>query len=71
MSRNKNGTEFVSIVAREICSGIDRALTYWLGRIESEAGDDTLTSAQRISAIQAILQEYRQNNGSKLECAAV
>ena len=52
--------DFVSIVAQEISTGIDRALGYWLGRIEVEVMDRSLTSAQRINAIEDILQEYKQ-----------
>lgn len=66
----RSGTEFVSIVAREISSGIDRALTYWLGRIESEVADPRLSSAQRISAVERILQEYKQQSYNELGCAS-
>jgi len=52
--------DFVSIVANEISSGIDRALAYWLGRIEVELVDRSITTAQREAAIEAILQEYKR-----------
>jgi phage baseplate assembly protein W len=65
-----NRTEFVTIVAREISSGIDRALRYWMGRIEMEALDASMTSAQRVVAIERVLQEYKQLNKSELQCAA-
>jgi hypothetical protein len=52
-------TDFVGMVAQEISSGIDRALQYWLGRIEVEVMDRSLSSAQRINAIEDILQEYK------------
>jgi len=52
--------DFVSIVAQEISSGIDRALAYWLGRIEVELVDRSMTTAQREAAIEAILQEYKR-----------
>ena len=70
MARSKDRTEFVGIVAREISSGIDRALTYWLGRIEVEVIDSNLTSAQRVLAVERILREYKQLNGRDLECAS-
>ena len=63
MANSENGTDFVSIVAREISSGIDRALGYWLGRIELEMADQNLTTAQRMTAIRGILQEYKQVSG--------
>jgi hypothetical protein len=34
MASTATGTEFVSMVAEEIVSGIDNAVEYWLGRIE-------------------------------------
>jgi hypothetical protein len=65
MSIVANKTDFVSIVAREISSGIDRALGYWLGRIELEVVDQSLTTAQRMAAIEAIVGEYKQCKGRK------
>lgn len=59
--------DFVSIVANEISSGIDRALAYWLGRIEVELVDRSITTAQREAAIQAILQEYKRCRSSRDE----
>ncbi len=55
--------DFVHLVADEICFGIERALDYWLGRIELEAVDGRLTTAERISAIQQILREYKVATG--------
>ena len=52
--------DFVAIVAHEVSSGIDRALAYWLGRIEVELVDRSITAAQREAAIEAILQEYKR-----------
>ena len=60
MAANK---DFVSIVAREISSGIDRALAYWLGRIELELVDANFTAAQRMAAIEVIIREYKQGSG--------
>ena len=57
--------DFVSIVAEELSSGIDRALRYWLGRIEIEAIDRSLTSTQRVSAIQQIIEEYKSLAGAR------
>lgn len=52
--------DFVGIVAQEISSGIDRALRYWLGRIEVELIDGSLTTAQRVVAIECIVDEFKQ-----------
>ena len=51
--------DFISTVVEEMAFGIDRALRYWLGRIEIEVIDRSLTTAERISAIQRILEEYK------------
>jgi hypothetical protein len=59
MASTAISADFVSTVAEEMAAGIDRALRYWLGRIEIEIIDRSLTSAQRISAIQKILEEYK------------
>ena len=56
--------DFVSIVAEEMSSGIDRALRYWLGRIEIEVIDRSLTTTQRVSAIQRIIEEYKSLAGT-------
>ena len=63
MSRTADKRDFVGMVARELSSGIDRALAYWLGRIEVELVDRSMTTAQREAAIEAILQEYKQCRG--------
>ena len=60
MSNTPAKADFVTLVAREISSGIDRALAYWLGRIEVELVDRSITNAQREAAIEAILREYKQ-----------
>jgi hypothetical protein len=62
MSEMANNQEFVDIVAREISSGIDRALGFWLGRIELELVDASFTMAQRLAAIEAIVQEYKASS---------
>ena len=56
--------DFFSIVAEEMSSGIDRALRYWLGRIEIEVIDRSLTTTQRVSAIQQIIEEYKSLAGT-------
>ena len=63
MSETANNKEFVGIIAGEISSGIDRALAYWLGRIELELVDASFTMAQRLAAIEAIVHEYKQSSG--------
>ena len=64
-------TDFVSMVAEEISSGIDRALQYWLGRIELEVVDRSLSTDERIDAIEQILTEYKMRSGkAEFGCAS-
>jgi hypothetical protein len=60
MINTANKRDFVAVVVREISSGIDRALAHWLGRIELELVDRSMTTAQREAAIRAIVQEDKQ-----------
>ena len=64
MARVATKTDFVSMIAEEVSSGIDRALNYWLGRIEVEVVDRSLTTSQRLDAIQQIVNEYKQMSGA-------
>lgn len=59
---------FVTIIAEELSSGIERALNYWLGRIELEVVDRSLTTSQRIAAIEGILSEYKAGSGTAIRC---
>ena len=63
MASRATQADFVDMVASEVSSGIDRALGYWLGRIELEVVDRSLTTSQRIDAIENILQEYKVRSG--------
>jgi hypothetical protein len=54
MASRATQTDFVDMVAEEVSSGIDRALGYWLGRMELEVVDRSLTTSQRIDAIENI-----------------
>jgi hypothetical protein len=64
--KSGNKKDFVNVVAEEISSGIDRALAYWLGRIELELVDASFTTAQRMAAIEAIIREYKQCRGAEM-----
>jgi hypothetical protein len=59
MARAAHRAEFVSTVAEEISSGIQRAVNYWLGRIEVEVLDESLSTTERIYAIEQIIHEYK------------
>ena len=71
MARPATPGDFVQIVAEEVSSGIDRAVGYWLGRIELEVVDRSLTTSQRVEAIKGILQEYKILSGrADVGCAS-
>jgi hypothetical protein len=59
MATKATSADFITAVAGEMSAGIDRALRYWLGRIELEAIDRSLPTAARLLAIQQILDEYK------------
>ena len=59
MGNHADRHDFVDMVAQEVSSGIGRALDYWLGRIELELIDRSLTASERIDAIEDILHEYK------------
>ena len=63
MASKATRSDFVEVVASELSSGIDRAVGYWLGRIEIEVVDRSLTTSERIQAIEDILHEYRIVSG--------
>jgi hypothetical protein len=56
-------TGLVDLIAQEIACGIDRALGYWLGRVEQELVASGLSPAERLRAIASLLQEYREVTG--------
>ena len=62
MAKAATKDDFVLMVAEEVSSGIERGLNYWMGRIELEVVDRSLSTAERIYAIEQILQEYRDAN---------
>jgi len=71
MASRATQTDFVDMVRAEVSSGIDRALGDWLGRIELEVVDHSLTTSQRIDAIENILQEYKVRSGrADVGCAS-
>lgn len=71
MARKATRADFVDAVADEISSGIDRAVRYWLGRIELEVVDRSLSTDQRIYAIEQILSEYKNiSTETQLGCAS-
>jgi hypothetical protein len=56
-------TDFVSLVAEEIVAGIDYATEYWLSRVEQELSVAGVSCVDRITAVQRVLQEYKEVTG--------
>ena len=55
--------DFVNLVSSEIVTGIDRAVEYWLARIERELENAGMTSIERVHAVENILREYKNLTG--------
>lgn len=71
MATKATRADFVEMVAEEVSSGIDRALQYWMGRIELEIVDRSLSTSERIYAVEQILREYKDATGiTPLGCAS-
>ena len=71
MASTTTRTDFVTLVAEEIISGIDHAVEYWLGRIEQELAGSSLTAIERVYAIERVLREYKDVSGkTQLTCAS-
>jgi len=58
-------TDFVNLVAEEIVAGIDYATEYWLARVEQELSGQRVSCADRLHAIERVLQEYREVTGKR------
>lgn len=62
--------DLVSLIAKQIASGIDDAVGYWLGRVERELTDSKLSPDEQLRAIELVLQEYTEVTGkSQFRCA--
>jgi len=55
--------DFVNLVSSEIVTGIDRAVEYWLARIERELEHAGMTSIERVHAVENVLREYKNLTG--------
>ena len=71
MASTTTRTDFVTLVAEEIISGIDHVLEYWLGRIGQELAGGSLTAIEPIHPIERVLREYKDVTGkTQLTCAS-
>ena len=55
--------DFVSIVASELASGVDRAVECWMMQIEQALNDTHLTTIGRLQAVQSVLLQYKELTG--------
>jgi len=64
--------EFVSSVAAEMASGVERAVECWLAQFEQALTDSRLTTLGRLNAVGEILDKYKRLTGKRqLECRRV
>ena len=57
--------EFVSIIAEEIASGVDRAVECWMAQIDEALTDLHLTTVGRLNAVTQILANYKRLTGKE------
>ena len=57
--------ELIEAVVNEMSAGIECALGFWMGQIETALEDPRLTTLGRLNAIRAVMQEYRYSTVEK------
>lgn len=55
--------DFVSLVAAEMSSGVERAVECWLTPIEEILSDANVTALGKVNAIDAVIQNYKSITG--------
>jgi hypothetical protein len=58
--------ELIDAVASEMCSGIDRAVSFWMAQIEDVLLDSHLTTLGRLQAVKDVVGHYHQRNAPEL-----
>ncbi|PYV50034.1 MAG: hypothetical protein DMG92_09180 [Acidobacteria bacterium] len=56
-------SDFVTMIAQEVVSGIDEAVGYWLGRIEQELAGRGVSAEQQLRNVQEVIREYKEVTG--------
>ena len=67
MASAANDHLLIEAVAAEISAGIETALTFWMGQIQSVLEDPRLTTLGRMHAIQEIVNRYSVANSAGIE----
>lgn len=53
----------IEAIAAEMSQGIDRAVNFWMLKIEGALLDPRLTTLGRMNAVLEVLQQYRGSSG--------
>lgn len=51
------------MIAQEVVSGIDEAVSYWLGRIEHELANRGFSAEQQLRGVEVVIREYKEATG--------
>jgi len=63
MSSASANAGFVSLLAAEMASGVERAVECWLAQVEHALTDTQLTTLGRLNAVRDILDRYKTLTG--------
>jgi hypothetical protein len=63
LASTSSQSDLVSLIAQEVVSGIDEAVSYWLGRIEQELVGSNLSAEQQLREIELVIREYKEATG--------
>lgn len=55
--------EIVDVIADEMAWGVERAVEYWMSRIEHALSDTNLTSLGRLYAVKDVVEQYKGLTG--------
>ena len=55
--------DFITVVATEIASGVDRAVECWMAQVEEALNDVHLTTLGRLNAVQSVMRRYKELTG--------
>jgi hypothetical protein len=58
--------ELIDAVSTEVCSGIDRAVGFWMKQIEDVLQDSRLTTLGRLQAVKEVVSAYRHRYAAEL-----
>jgi acetyl-CoA carboxylase alpha subunit len=65
-ARNLVTENFVDVIATEMADGVERAVEYWMLKVEQAMSDTRLTSLGRLNAVGDIIRHYKKVTGRTL-----